>query len=178
MSKQRKSRKTATTSRKMGRPPAKLKTFGTFHREFPGQDPKKEFHATPKPDYEKELPEPKDEAAGLKYPPPKKHPTFRKRWAEFIENITARENFKVGHLTHLEILCDLYVEYEELQEFIRTHGRSYVSVGRNGEVWKFYPEVGQLNKVSAQIKDFSKMLGIVLKKDHSAESGGEKDDWS
>ncbi len=95
----------------------------------------------------------------------------------FIENVTKRENFNIAHLDSLEILCDLYVEYDELQEFVRVNGRSYMSVGRTGEVWKFYPEVNQLMRVQAQIKEYSKMLGLLLKKDHGNESGGEASEW-
>ena len=177
-----KSKKTSTTSKKnKGGRPAKGHKFivldKTFKRSYPGQDPKIDLIPPKKQDIEKVAPEPDDEASKIKYPPPKKHPTFRKTWMQFIDNLTARENFKIGHLTNFEILCDLYVEYEELHEFIRENGRSYVSVGRSGEMWKLYPEVIQLNSVKNQIKDYTKMLGLVLNKDHSSESGGEKSEW-
>lgn len=131
----------------------------------------------PKADIEKTLPEPDDEAAKLKYPPPKKDPRFREKWAQYVENVAGRENFKVGHLNTLEILCDLYTEYEDLREFLRKNGRSYQSYGRQGMIWKFFPEVQLLSRVQADIKEYTKMLGLLPKKDHAPESGGEKDDW-
>lgn len=153
-------------------------TGETFVRSYPGEDPRNEKHNPPVEDPEVVLPEPEDEARGHKYPPPKKNPTFRRIWMEFIDNITKRENFKVGHLNSLEILCDLHVEYEELRAYLRKRGRSYQSFGRQGMAWKFYPEVGQLNNVQAQIREYMKMLGLLLKKDHSTESGDEKEEWS
>jgi hypothetical protein len=118
-----------------------------------------------------------DEISKHKYPPPRNHPIFRKIWAEFIDNVCSRENFKVGHLNSLEILCDLYVEYDDLRAFLRTNGRSYKSISRAGQIHKLYPEVTQLNIVQSNIKEYMKMLGLLLKKDHSTESGGEKDNW-
>lgn len=150
----------------------------TFERQEQGEDVKLVFNTKEKPDYEETMEVPKDGLEGIKYPPPKKHPVFRKKWSEFIESIVTRENFKVGHLNNLEVLCDLYVEYEELQKFIRKKGRSYLSVGRSGEVWKFYPEVGQLSRVQSLIKDYTRLLNLSPKKDHTVESGGEKDSWN
>lgn len=154
-------------------------TDAKFQRSYPGEDPKHDEFPDPVEDVEKTLPEPTDAAAKHKFPPPKRHPVFRKIWMDFIDNIASRENFKSGHLHPLEILCDLHVEYEDLRAFIRTHGRSYKSFGRAGLVWKFYPEVQQLNSVQAQIKEYMKMLGLLLKKDHStANPNGEKDEWA
>jgi len=149
-----------------------------FKRSYPGEDPKAVEYPPEVPDAEDEMPEPKDEAAKHKFPPPKKHPTFRRVWMDFIDNISKRENFKSGHLNSLEILCDLHVEYDELRAFIRKKGRSYQSYGRAGMIWKFYPEVAQLNNVQAQIKEYMKMLGLLLKKDHSTQDEkGEKGEW-
>lgn len=148
-----------------------------FSRSFEGQDPQIDVRPKARPDEEKTLPPPADKAASHKYPPPKRNPIFRSKWMRFIDNVTRRENFNIAHLDSLEIICDLYVEYDELQSFVRVNGRSYLSVGRSGEVWKFYPEVQQLNRVQAQIKEYSKMLGLLLKRDHSSESDGEEEEW-
>ncbi len=148
-----------------------------FHAKFPGQEPRVEIRPTAVADIETTLPEPTDKASRHKYPPPKRDPLFRTKWMRFIDNISRRENFNKAHLDSLEILCDLYVEYETLQTFLRVNGRSYLSVGRSGEVWKFYPEMGQLARVQAQIKEYTKMLGLLLKKDHGNESDAEKGEW-
>lgn len=166
-------KKSTTSKRRKKRP----KGIRLFVPKFPGQEPKIDIRPTAKEDIEEVLPEPKDEASKHKYPPPKKNPTFRLKWSRFINNVTKRENFNIAHLDSLEILCDLYVEYEELQAFVRKNGQSYMSVGRSGEVWKHYPEVNQLSRVQAQIKEYTKMLGLLLKKDHGNESGGEDSEW-
>lgn len=148
-----------------------------FTRSHPNEDPRIDIRPTARDDIEKTMAVPTDKAAKHKYPPPKKHPIFRTKWMRFIDNVTKRENFNIAHLDSLEVLCDLFVEYDELQAFVRVNGRSYLSVGRSGEVWKFYPEVNQLTRVQAQIKEYSKMLGLLLKKDHGNESGGEDEEW-
>lgn len=183
-----KSKKRNTTSKKTSKAFAanpggrgkKGTTIGgkEFIRQYPGQDPRFEEHPDFKPDPETTAPEPDDEASKHRYPPPKKDKIFREKWGQFIDSVSGRENFKVGHLNTLEILCDLYVEYDQLQKFIRRKGRTYKSVGRAGEVWKFYPEVMQLNKVQGQIKDYTKMLNLLPKKDHSGDDGGEGSEWN
>jgi hypothetical protein len=146
--------------------------------KFKGHEPRLEYHGVGKKPFDaSKLPEPNDEASKHKYPPPSKHPVFREKWMNFIDNITRRENFHVSHLENFRILCDMYVEYSELKDFIKENGRTYCSVGRQGEVWKPYPEVTLLGKVEASIKEYSKMLGLLLKKDHGTESGGEGGAW-
>lgn len=178
----KKAKPKSTTYKKKVKPrPDGLRVAGveeTFKREYRGQDPKINKFPTPERiDYES-MPEPDDEASKHKFPPPKKHPVFRRVWLDFIDNIAGRENFKNGHLNSLEILCDLHVEYEDLRKFIHKNGRSYQSYGRAGMIWKFYPEVELLNKVQAQIKEYMKMLGLLLKKDHgTGNPKGEKGEW-
>lgn len=172
----KKKTKTETkVKKKMGRPADGFTI--KVPRKWEGHEPRLEFHRPPKPDVEKTLPTPNDEAAKHKYPPPSKHPVFRGVWMRFIDNIARRENFHISHLENFRILCNMYVEYEELREFLRENGRTYASVGRQGEVWKPYPEVMLLSKTEASIKEYSKMLGLLLKKDHGTESGGEGDTW-
>lgn len=120
---------------------------------------------------------PKDAASKHKYPPPKKDPVFRKKWMRFIDGIVDRDGFKIGHLDSLEILCDLYVEYEQLTTVIRTQGQTYKSVSRLGETIKIRPEVLQLEKCKANLRSYTKQLDLFPKKDHVDESGGEKDEW-
>ncbi len=111
------------------------------------------------------------------YPPPKNTRTFRRKWKEFIENVVVRDNFNKGHLSQLEILCDLYVEYEVLTKFVRTRGYTYFAVGRQGKVSKTFPEVSQLGKVMIEIRNYSRILGLVLKKDDTVSGGGEDTSW-
>jgi hypothetical protein len=148
-----------------------------FTPEYTGEDPRAEDHpGTDDVDYEAG-PEPNDKASKHKYPPPRKHPIFREYWISYIDNIVSRENFTRAHLSQLEMLCDLHVEYEQLSKFVREKGRRYKSYGRNGMQWKFYPEVVQRNKVQSQMKEYMKLCGLLLKKDQGDGSGEEKEQW-
>ncbi len=173
--KPKKSTKTSKPKRGPGRPATGVAI--RLPREYLGQDPHLDVHPPVKEDSEVTMPAPTDKASKHKYPPPKKNKIFRDKWMQFIDNVTKRENFNIAHLNALEVLCDLFVEYDDLQTFIRKHGRNYKSIGRMGLVWKFYPEVVQLNKTQGQIRDYMKMLGLLLKKDHGTESGGEAEEW-
>jgi len=178
MAKEKKSKKTTSEKGQPGRPPGR-KILGLderVQRLAPGEDPRVSFYPEERPDYETAT-QPDDAYAKLKYPPPKVHPTFRKMWGGYIDSIVERENFKEAHLTQLEILCDLHVEYEQLQAFIRKNGRSYKVVGRAGSIWKLFPEVLHLSKVAGQIQTYMKMMGLVLKKDSSVKNPGEKESW-
>jgi len=128
---------------------------------------------------EEGLPEPTDALASLKYPPPKKNPIFRQSWGRFIENVTSRENFKPGHLSTLEILCDLYAELEALNKFLRMNGMSFEVIMVNGKSRRMYPEVAQRDKVRAQIQQYSRFLDLFPKKDKSSRGmdPGEDSEW-
>lgn len=173
----KKTEKKSTISKRKYDRKTRPKGVRLFTRENPNQDPRIDVRPSAREDSEQTLPTPQDKASKHQFPPPKKNPLFRTKWMRFIDNVTKRENFNIAHLDSLEILCDLYVEYEDLQRFVRVNGRSYLSLGRSGEVWKFYPEVQHLARVQAQIKEYSKMLGLLLKKDHGSESGGEAAEW-
>ena len=99
------------------------------------------------------------------YKPPGTNPIYIKKWNEFIDDVVARENFKPGHLSQLEILCDLYVEYENLKGALEFLGPTYNTGARNGDQIKKRPEVQQKSKVIDQIQQYTKMLGLLLKKD-------------
>jgi hypothetical protein len=101
-----------------------------------------------------------------KYPSPKKgNAAFDKYWATFLGDISDRENLKASHLTQLKILCSICVEYDELEEAIELEGRTYTSVGRNGTQVKTRPEVELLKTCRIEIRNYSKILGLVLVKD-------------
>ena len=169
---------------KRGRPPTGHKLAGTdklFHREYPGQEPRIIEHQGPSITQSLDYNDQgnlNNVSSDHKYPPPKQHPIFQKIWLEHIDNITARENFKIGHLQTLAVLCDLHIEYSELTQFIQENGRSYKSIGRSGLVLRPYPEVAMLRGVQAQIREYMKVMGLVLKKDNTTELDGNDDDWT
>ena len=113
-----------------------------------------------------------------KFPPPKKNSAFRRKWAQFIEEIAIRDNFSPGHLFQLEILCDLYAEYEDLNEVILTDGRTYKVMGRQGTLIKVRPEVGRVDKILNQIQSYSKSLHLNISKKAAEGKGKEEEDWS
>lgn len=116
-----------------------------------------------------------------KFPSPKPwNKTFSKYWNDYIVDISKRENFKRGHLSQLEILCDLHQEYEEISKLVSKIGYSYKSIGRNGTQFKVRPEVQQLNRLRADIRNYSKTLGLLLSRDKTmtaVEGGGEDESW-
>ena len=116
----------------------KLADGSEVMQEYADQYVTKRVYGKKKLDVEEnELPE--DEASNHKFPPPRVHPAFRAKWMSFIDNITERDSFKTFHLHLLEVLCDLYVEYDSLSKTIRTEGRTFKSVTRFGEVIKTRP---------------------------------------
>lgn len=146
--------------------------------KFRGQDPKVIFAEPPRKNVEDDALEPDDELAKKKYPPPRKNKIFREKWGLFIDNVTSRKNFHLGHLETLRILCDLFVEYEDLKSFLAENGQSYCAVGRQGEQWKMYPHVQQLNRVKESISVYSRMLDLIVKKDEGlGGTTGEDEDW-
>lgn len=114
----------------------------------------------------------------LKYPSPKPDKkSFNHYWAMFLPDVHDRENLKSSHLNQLRILCDLSVEYDELQDIIDLEGRTYLSTGRNGDQIKLRPEIQQLNRCVAEIRNYSKMLGLVLVKDTKMNDKDEKNEF-
>lgn len=125
-------------------------------------------------------PAPKDGLEKLKYPPPKKNPLFRQKWARLVDIVVGRPNFKPGHLESLEILCDLYVELEELSTFIRVNGRSFKVLTTTGDFWRLFPEVSQRDAVRSQIEKYSRNLDLFPTKAKTTKGSDSKDDeeWS
>ena len=106
------------------------------------------------------------------------HEGFKSYWDEFLPSVKERENLKQPHLRQLRILCDLYVELDELQTIIDLEGRTYVSEGRNGIQIKIRPEVSEKNRVVSEIRNYSKMLGLILVKDTQFNDKEEKNDFA
>jgi hypothetical protein len=146
--------------------------------KFRKHEPKVFFDEPPRRNVEDDALEPDDKIGKHKYPPPRKNKIFREKWSLFIDNVTGRKNFHLGHLETLRILCDLFVEYEDLRNFLQENGQSYCAVGRQGEQWKLYPHVQQLNRVKESISVYSRMLDLIVKKDEGlGGQSGEDEDW-
>ena len=113
----------------------------------------------------------------LIFPSPKPdHAGFTEYWEDFLPDIQDRENLKPSHLQQLRVLCDLYVDYDQLQAIIELEGRTYWSSGRNGDQLKLRPEVQQMNRVLSEIRNYSKILGMLLFKDTKTNEPEEEDE--
>lgn len=112
------------------------------------------------------------------YPAPKKSAGFKKYWDKYLPKVISRENFHEAHLDQLEVLCDLYIEYHTLTQFIKTEGYTYESDGRYGEARREHPEVKIRQKVVAELRQYSRQLGLVLEKDKDTKDTGTKDEWA
>ena len=104
------------------------------------------------------------------------HAGFTEYWEETLPDIQGRENLKPSHLQQLRILCDLLVDYDQMQAIIEVEGRTYMSTGRNGDQLKLRPEVQQLNRVISEIRNYSKMLGLMLYKDTTTTNNDDQED--
>lgn len=135
--------------------------------------------AEKKPDPEKAAPSKEylDAKKELKFPPPKQNPIFVRKWSLLLDSVVERDNFRKGHLLSLEILCDMYVEYEQISEFLRVNGQTYEADGRQGRIFRTFPQVGQMNKLKLEIRNYLRLLGLVLAKDMGKEDP-DKDEWS
>ena len=113
----------------------------------------------------------------LKFPSPKpEKESFCRYWNQILPDIQDRENLKPSHLIQLSVLCDLMVEYDELVEIISIEGRTYWSTGRNGDQLKLRPEVQQVNRVLSEVRNYSKILGLLLFKDTKTTLETEEDE--
>lgn len=114
----------------------------------------------------------------LNFDSPRDNDDFSYYWNLFIDDIRERDNLKPSHLHQFRILCDLYVEYDDLKILIDLQGRTYnAGMGRNGEQIKLTPEVQQMNRVLSEIRNYSKMLGLTLSADKTTKDEEEHDDF-
>ena len=113
-----------------------------------------------------------------KYPSPRPDKaSFTSYWTQYLVDIKDRQNLKPSHLLQLKILCDLAVEYDQLVDIIDLCGRTYESEGRNGHQVKLRPEVAQLKICQTEIRNYSKILGLVLHKDTSTNAEEVKNEF-
>lgn len=111
------------------------------------------------------------------YEPLNDDPIYVSRWNQFIGDVVKRDNFKKGHLYQLDVLCSLYVEYDQVFKYIQEHGHSYQTITRNGLQYKLFPEAVQLNRIRSEIRSYSKTLGLLLTKDKEHNPGNDDDSW-
>lgn len=106
---------------------------------------------------------------------PKGSTKFKKYWNILILDLSKKVNFCRSHLLQLEVLCDMYVQYEDLKNQLKKEGMTYVSEGRNGVQIKPHPALAQFNKVTVEIKNYCMLLG--LRPDKIDAPPKEKNEW-
>ena len=102
---------------------------------------------------------------------------FKYYWELMIDDVKSRSNFSQSHLLQFKLMCDAYCQYDMLKEKVEEEGVMLVKISEKGETFVTNPHVTQLNRVINQIKDYSKMLGLILIKDETKPSDNETDDW-
>ena len=97
---------------------------------------------------------------------PNKDPEFKRYWDLFVPDVFARENYKKGHLEQLAILCRLYMEFYTVSKLIDEKGACYeTNSERYGNQVKVNPACTIRDKTLMEIRQYSKLLGLVLEKD-------------
>ncbi len=109
--------------------------------------------------------------------PQPKNKEFTKYWNLFIDDVTSRANFREGHLEQLAILCQLYDQFYKNTKQLIEEGYSFESAGRNGAQHKPHPVCAIRDKALAEIRQFSKLLGLVLEKDEHKNEDQTGDEW-
>jgi len=101
-------------------------------------------------------------------------------WDLMVDDITSRKNVSSSHLLQFKVLCDAYCQYDDLQDKVKEEGYVLTRFTDKGETISTNPHLNQLNRAISQIKEYSKMLGLILVKDDSAPSDDEndEDDWT
>ena len=112
------------------------------------------------------------------FPAPHKDTAFVGYWSSFLKDVEDRDNFHSGHLKNLEILCQLYVEYDSLTYILKETGFSYYATGRYGEQIKTRPESTERGKILAEIRNYARLLGLVLSTGQGNDSDSESDEWN
>ncbi len=108
---------------------------------------------------------------------PSNDPTFIKYWEKFYDDVVERDNFKAGHLEQLAILCQLFCDFYLLNEEIKKTGFTYETISeRYGNQIKVNPACTQRDKVLSEIRQYSKLLGLLLVKDTKLNDEAQ-DEW-
>lgn len=102
-----------------------------------------------------------------KYPSPSKNSEFKKYWDAYIISIISRDNFSIGHLLQLEMLCNMHAEHYRLEMIVDLEGYSKSHLGRdlandsNRFITKPSPEAAHMDRLKKQILVWTDKLGLL-----------------
>ncbi len=94
--------------------------------------------------------------------PKKKEKKFTAYWNKFIIIIAKKEGFNDIVLKNLEILCDLYIDYDDLTAILKEEGWTTTSDTRYGTQHRSHPAAGERTKILSDIRHYSKLLGVKI----------------
>jgi len=110
------------------------------------------------------------------YKAPMKGKEFKKYWDKLSPIITNKLGFDESCLKNLEILCNLYVDYDRMTESINDNDMVIVNEGRYGIQCRPFPLINERQKILGEIRHFSKLLGMKI--DHESKPDEElQDEW-
>jgi phage terminase small subunit len=99
----------------------------------------------------------------------------------FLPNLLERENFNISHLEGLKVLCDSYMQLDDVVRFVHENGYTYKTYTTSGEVrWVKFPQVDLMSKIKTEIFRQSLYLGLYPKKDKAKlqDFGGkDEEEW-
>lgn len=109
---------------------------------------------------------------------PSKNDLFNFFWDIYIYDVACRNNFKQSHLLQLKTLCDLHVDEDRLCKVIDEKGYSFIAYSKSGEESERpLPEVTLLLRTRGIIKEYTKMMGLLLHKDVKTNEPEEEKDF-
>jgi len=113
------------------------------------------------------------------YPPPRNGEKFVEKWKSFIPMLHGREGFQRGHLFQLEVLCDLYQEYHELNARIELEGFLVEIYSKTGiPINQINPLISIRGRIASEIRQYTRELGLNSKYIPKVHVPGDtEDEW-
>lgn len=112
----------------------------------------------------------------IKYKSPIKNKEFNHYWERFIPVISEKDGFDESCLKNVEIICSLYVTFDELSTYLTENSLIIENHTRYGLQVKPNPALGERAKVVAEIRHYSKLLGMKISPTPQEEDGLH-DEW-
>lgn len=82
-------------------------------------------------------------------------------WSRIVDSID-RDKVKPSHIKQMQLLCDLYIEYDQLSETLEQEGYLVTNITSQGETHKINPLYNAKDRTVKSIMQLTKSLGIEL----------------
>jgi hypothetical protein len=113
----------------------------------------------------------------LKISPRPDNVKFTYYWDIFIEDIIHRDTIKKTHREQLTVLCQLHTEFDYLTRLILEEGYTYVVESRNGSQQKVSSNVLIRDKIISELRQYARLLNIVISKDTKTKKEEDHSEW-